>query len=240
VGGYTVGANTPDALVFGYYDGGRLMYAGRTRNGFTPIVRQQVFKKFRGLAIKECPFANLPEAKSGRWGAGLTAAKMKDCRWLKPVLVAQIEFLEWTGDNHLRHTKFVALRDDKPAEQIDNGEQRIAALRRYRRQAESGRALIGAFDGERLHHEELFAFEPVDKGQRERLVSRVLQPLLRIHVAEVEDLGDVPHVLHVVRHGRAVHEDQIEGLLSQHGNRLFDLNGVHLAPAPECVFSGGE
>ena len=43
VGGYTVGANTFDALVFGYYDGDRLMYAGRTRNGFTPIVRQQVF-----------------------------------------------------------------------------------------------------------------------------------------------------------------------------------------------------
>ena len=118
VGGYTVGANTFDALVFGYYEGNRLIYAGRTRNGFTPIARQQLFKKFRGLAINECPFVNLPEAKSGRWGAGLTAAKMKDCRWLRPVLVAQIEFLEWTVDNHLRHTKFVALRDDKAAEQI--------------------------------------------------------------------------------------------------------------------------
>jgi bifunctional non-homologous end joining protein LigD len=52
------------------------------------------------------------------WGAGLTASKMKDCRWLKPVLVAQIEFLEWTGDNHLRHTKFIALRDDKPARHV--------------------------------------------------------------------------------------------------------------------------
>jgi bifunctional non-homologous end joining protein LigD len=40
---------------------------------------------------------------------------MVDCRWLKPVLVAQIEFVEWTSDNHLRHSKFVALRDDKPA-----------------------------------------------------------------------------------------------------------------------------
>jgi ATP-dependent DNA ligase len=68
VGGYTVGANTFDALVFGYYDDDRLMYAGRTRNGFTPTVRQQVFKKFRGLAIKECPFANLPEASVlSRW-----------------------------------------------------------------------------------------------------------------------------------------------------------------------------
>jgi ATP-dependent DNA ligase len=81
-------------------------------------VHRQLFKKFHGLAIAECPFVNLPEAKSGRWGAGLTAAKMKDCRWLKPVLVAQIDFLEWTDDSHLRHTKFVALREDKSARQV--------------------------------------------------------------------------------------------------------------------------
>jgi hypothetical protein len=87
VGGYTVGTNTLDALVFGHYDGDRLIYAGRTRNGFTPIMRKQLFRKFRALEIKECPFVNLPEAKSGRWGAGLNAAKMKDCRWLKPLLV---------------------------------------------------------------------------------------------------------------------------------------------------------
>ena len=73
----TRSGNTFHALVFGYYDGDRLVYASRTRNGFTPTLRQQVSKKFRGLAIKECPFANLPEAKSGRWGAGLTAAKMR-------------------------------------------------------------------------------------------------------------------------------------------------------------------
>jgi bifunctional non-homologous end joining protein LigD len=54
-------------------------------------------KKFQTLETKECPFANLPEAKSGRWGVGLTAAKIKDCRWLKPVLVGNFEFLEWTG-----------------------------------------------------------------------------------------------------------------------------------------------
>jgi len=118
IGGYTVGTKTFDALVFGYYESDRLIYAARTRNGFTPIVRERLFKKFRGLAIKDCPFVNLPEVKSGRWGAGLTAAKMKDCRWLKPVLVAQIEFLEWTGEHHLRHTTFIALRDDKPAREV--------------------------------------------------------------------------------------------------------------------------
>ena len=105
-------------LIFGYYEGDRLIYAARTRNGFTPVVRAQLMKKFRGLETKECPFANLPEKKSGRWGAGLTAAKMKDCRWLKPVLVGQFEFLEWTGDHHLRHSKFVALREDKSARDV--------------------------------------------------------------------------------------------------------------------------
>ena len=113
-----VGGSTFDALVFGYYEGNRLMYAARTRNGFTPSVRATLMKRFRGLEIKECPFANLPEAKSGRWGAGLTAAKMADCRWIKPVLVGQFEFLEWTADNHLRHTKFIALRDDKKAKGV--------------------------------------------------------------------------------------------------------------------------
>ena len=118
IGGYTVGTRTFDAVVFGYYEGDRLIYAARTRNGFTPAVREQLSKKFRPLEIAECPFANLPEAKSGRWGQGLTKAKMADCRWLKPVLVGQFEFLEWTGDNHLRHTRFIGLREDKNARDI--------------------------------------------------------------------------------------------------------------------------
>ena len=76
-------------------------------------------KKLQGAGDRRtCPFANLPETKSGRWGAGLTKAKMADCRWLKPVLVGQFEFLEWTGDNHLRHSRFIALRDDKEARDV--------------------------------------------------------------------------------------------------------------------------
>jgi DNA ligase D-like protein (predicted ligase) len=118
IGGYTIGTKTFDALIFGYYEGDRLIYAARTRNGFTPALRQQLFKNFRGLETPDCPFANLPEAKSGRWGQGLTKAKMAECRWLKPVLVGQFEFLEWTGENHLRHTKFIALREDKPAREV--------------------------------------------------------------------------------------------------------------------------
>jgi DNA ligase D-like protein (predicted ligase) len=118
IGGYTIGGRTFDALVFGYYEGEDLIYVARTRNGFTPTGRDQLGKKFQGLETAKCPFANLPEARSGRWGQGLTAAKMKDCRWLKPVLVGQFEFLEWTPDNHLRHSRFVALRDDKAAGEV--------------------------------------------------------------------------------------------------------------------------
>jgi DNA ligase D-like protein (predicted ligase) len=113
IGGYTPSDKNFDALVIGYYNGPRLIYAARTRNGFTPASRQELFKKLKPLETDKCPFANLPEKKAGRWGAGLTAAKMAECRWLKPKLVAQFEFVEWTSDNHLRHSKFVALRDDK-------------------------------------------------------------------------------------------------------------------------------
>lgn len=110
IGGYTVGGSTFDALIFGHYEGKKLMYAGRTRSGFTPRLRADLMKKFGPLETPECPFANLPEARSGRWGAGLTAAKMKDCLWLTPTLVGRFEYVEWTPENHLRHSRFVGLQ----------------------------------------------------------------------------------------------------------------------------------
>ena len=115
IGGYTPSPKNFDALIFGYYDGDRLLYVARTRNGFTPSLREELYRRFRGLEVVECPFANLPEARGGRWGQGLTADKMKDCRWLKPVLVGQFEYVEWTPDNHLRHSSFIALREDRDA-----------------------------------------------------------------------------------------------------------------------------
>ncbi len=60
---------------------------------------EQLFKRFRGLEMAERPFG---------WGEGLTADKMKECRWLKPALVGKVEFVEWTPDGHLRHSSFVA------------------------------------------------------------------------------------------------------------------------------------
>jgi bifunctional non-homologous end joining protein LigD len=83
------------------------------RAEFGTASRQTVFSNFEGLSISKCPFRNLPESGKGRWGEGLIAEDMKKCRWVKPQLVAPIEFLEWTLDNHLRHPKFISLRSGK-------------------------------------------------------------------------------------------------------------------------------
>jgi DNA ligase D-like protein (predicted ligase) len=118
VAGYTPSLKNFDALVIGYYEGEKLIYGARTRNGLTPGSRAELFKKIKPLETKECPFANLPEKKAGRWGAGLTATKMLECRWLDPQLVGQFEFVEWTSDGHLRHSRFVGLREDKEAKAV--------------------------------------------------------------------------------------------------------------------------
>jgi DNA ligase D-like protein (predicted ligase) len=115
IGGYTPG-HPFDALIVGYYESNKLYYVGKVRNGFVPQVRRDVHRKFKGLEIDTCPFANLPEKKRTIWA--LTREEMNNCRWLKPELVAQIEFAEWTPDAHLRHSKFVGLREDKDARSV--------------------------------------------------------------------------------------------------------------------------
>jgi DNA ligase D-like protein (predicted ligase) len=118
IGGYTPGSNGIDAIVVGYYSARDLIYVARTRNGFVPASRPSVFQRLRELRIEECPFANLPETREPRWGEAMTAEKMKECVWVRPELVAQIEFLEWTEADHLRHSKFIGLREDKDPRQV--------------------------------------------------------------------------------------------------------------------------
>jgi DNA ligase D-like protein (predicted ligase) len=118
IGGYVPAPKNFDSIIVGYYERDDLIYVARVRNGFVPALRVKVFERFHKLEIKTCPFSNLPQRDKGRWGQGLTADKMAECRWLKPQLVAQIEYADWTDVNHLRHSKFIALRDDKAAKDV--------------------------------------------------------------------------------------------------------------------------
>jgi bifunctional non-homologous end joining protein LigD len=74
----------------------------RVRNGFVPASRRQIFARLKPLIISKCPFVNL----------------MDKCVWVRPEIVAQIEFLEWTESNHLRHSKFAGIREDKDPRKV--------------------------------------------------------------------------------------------------------------------------
>ena len=113
IGGFTPGGNGLDSLVVGFYDKKQLVYAARVRAGLVPAMRRELRAKLTPLIISDCPFANLPEARSGRWGQGLTLEKMRTCVWVEPKLVANFEFLEWTDTNRVRHIAFVGIRTDK-------------------------------------------------------------------------------------------------------------------------------
>jgi DNA ligase D-like protein (predicted ligase) len=113
IGGYVPGPRGLDSIIVGYYREKELIYVARVRNGFVPASRRQAFERLKPLVARDCPFVNLPEMHKGRWGDGLTAEDMKKCVWVRPELVAQIEFLEWLESDHLRHAKFAGLREDK-------------------------------------------------------------------------------------------------------------------------------
>lgn len=118
IGGYKPGTNGFEYLLVGYYEGKELIFIAKIRNGFTPSLRRAVGQRFAGLRTSACPFANLPEPANARRGEAITAQVMKRIQWLKPKLFAQIEFREWTKGNHLRHSKFVGLRDDKKPTEV--------------------------------------------------------------------------------------------------------------------------
>jgi ATP-dependent DNA ligase len=95
---------------------GNLLCAGKVRNGFVPRLRAEVYDKLLPLETDACPFANLPERKRTPWA--ITKDEMKNCVWLKPELVAEIKFTEWTIEDQLRHSRFVRLREDNSPEGI--------------------------------------------------------------------------------------------------------------------------
>jgi bifunctional non-homologous end joining protein LigD len=109
IGGYTPAGRNFGAILIGDYQGRALNYVAKVHGGFTPALHVAVFKRFHGLATNTCPFKNLPEGRRDPWGERLTVGEMKKCRWLKPRLVATIDYLERTAANNLRHPMFSGL-----------------------------------------------------------------------------------------------------------------------------------
>jgi DNA ligase D-like protein (predicted ligase) len=113
IGGYKPENENFQSLVVGYYEAGALRFAGRVRAGFAAAQRAAVFARIKPLATGKCPFADLPTGKTSHWGEGVTEEDMKVLKWVRPNLVADVAFTEWTRDGHLRHSSFIGLRDDK-------------------------------------------------------------------------------------------------------------------------------
>jgi bifunctional non-homologous end joining protein LigD len=116
IGGYTNPEGSRPyfgSLIVGYYEKKKLRFAAKVGTGFDAKRLKSLYEKFQKIRIDHCPFANLPER-----GTGMTAGQMRFCQWVRPELVCQVRFTEWTNDEHLRQPVFLGLREDKSAAEV--------------------------------------------------------------------------------------------------------------------------
>jgi DNA ligase D-like protein (predicted ligase) len=103
------------ALLLGYYaDDGKLIYAGRVGTGMPVKVLADLRRRLEPLGRKTSPLVVAPP-RTTRFGSPLVLSRV---HWVEPKLVVEITYLTWTADNLLRHTVYVGLREDKPADQV--------------------------------------------------------------------------------------------------------------------------
>ncbi|HEY0369695.1 MAG TPA: non-homologous end-joining DNA ligase [Chthoniobacterales bacterium] len=121
IGGYTPPAGARKhfgAVLVGYYEGDRLLFAGKVGTGFDTKSLAMLHNKFKAEARDDCPFADLPSRQGGAWVQGITPSMMKKMSWVNPVFVCQVKFAEWTRDAKLRQPVFLGLREDKSPREV--------------------------------------------------------------------------------------------------------------------------
>ena len=121
IGGFTPPQHSRQhfgAVLVGYYQGGKLLYAGKVGSGYDHALLASLHEQFLGRTSATCPFENLPMVRKPRFGQGMTRREMEKVTWLKPGLVAQIKFAEWTDEGLLRQPVFLGLRKDKAAREV--------------------------------------------------------------------------------------------------------------------------
>src|ERR1700719_2085500 len=121
IGGYTEPEGSRKyfgALLVGFYEGKNLKFAGRVGTGFSDKLLRWLFDNLQKIRVETCPFSNLPAPGRNRWDQGLTAAEMKRSRWVKPSVVCQVKFTEWTRDDRLRQAVFLGIREDKNPNEV--------------------------------------------------------------------------------------------------------------------------
>jgi bifunctional non-homologous end joining protein LigD len=121
IGGYTPPAGSRKyfgAILVGYYEIGKLRFAGKVGSGFTEKSLSMLHKKFREEEHDDCPFLDLPSKQGGEWVQGITPSMMKKMHWVNPKFVAEIKFAEWTRDQKLRQPVFLGMREDKAATEV--------------------------------------------------------------------------------------------------------------------------
>jgi len=117
------------ALLVGYYENKRLLFAGKVGTGFNSKLLASLHKRFKAEKREDCPFADLPSklatgrvrpagGQGGQWVQGITPAMMRRCEWVNPVFVCQVKFAEWTRDGKLRQPVFLGLREDKKPKDV--------------------------------------------------------------------------------------------------------------------------
>ncbi|MGI9088613.1 MAG: non-homologous end-joining DNA ligase [Chthoniobacterales bacterium] len=121
IGGFTPPAGARKyfgALLVGYYEQKRLLFAGKVGTGFNEKLLAGLHKLLQKEARDDCPFADLPSKQNGQWVQGITPAIMRRCHWVNPVFVGQVKFAEWTRDAKLRQPVFLGLREDKAPDEV--------------------------------------------------------------------------------------------------------------------------